>query len=110
MTKPLIFRQSVQDYGTDSFEESLQADIQQNTLALPLPQFCAYGGWPDETIEVGVRRASADAQRIYVTANLKFNEIIESYCCDHTNTAPVFGQLDLTIDKKNGEVTEIQTD
>lgn len=78
-------KKSVRAYGTEDFEKTLTAELNDNPFGLPLEAGCEHGGFPDMEDEVNVYKVSNihdDERRIFATISITFTEAQNTSCGD----------------------------
>ena len=91
-------------FGTDDFEITLLYDLEMQCDNLPTHLFCEYGGLPD-TPKFELKTWSDDEGAIYLIVAVEFDEVVPTSCYDHPQTYSRSGELDITIDKTNGDTS-----
>jgi len=87
----------------DDFEDVFVDELQQQSGRLPLQNFTAEGGWPDDdSLHIAVDAIELERGRVLVTAALKFDEVLPTGCADLQRSESAFGKLGVVLDLTEG--------
>ena len=83
----------------DDFEEIFLDELQQQSDALPLQDFTAEAGWPDEdTLQLEIDAIMRGSDRVVVTFSFKFDEVLSTGCADIQRNESAFGKPEAVLD------------
>jgi len=93
---------SLETLGQADFSETLLDELHQQSSDLPLQDFLAEGGWPDEdSLKLSIESIEHRGRLTVVTVRCEFDECMQTGCADVHRSESAFGTFDVTLDPDN---------